>query len=328
MTEQTQSFSSSSPLDGLKNDTDLQLFDVHVHYHSKHFAKEFQEAFKTYNISNVMAITGPKVKKFLEDNQLIENVTFCYFLSALAFTRYKTKDLVEQVHEAKELGFKAIKIFFGPRLWQVSRRNEYYKIQDERLHDIYTAIEEEGFPVIIHVADPDIWYEKKYTNTQKYGTKNDRLTDFEELLKMFPNINWISAHFGCLPENLPKLSSTLDSYPNMFIDTGSTKWMIRELGKNIEETREFVKKYQERILWGSDIANRANFSMLYSRKNREKYWYSRFWSQRMFWETPYEADLAFTDSDNPTGTRIHGLNLPKEILQKIYFHNAQKVLNA
>ena len=195
------------------------------------------------------------------------------------------------------------------------------------MHDVYAAIEDEGFPTLIHVADPDIWYMNRYTNVQKYGTKEDRLHDFEDLMKEFPKVRWISAHFGCLPEDLQKLGSMLHTYPNLFVDTGSTKWMVRELGKHVEETRAFVTKYQDRILWGSDIANRSSLSMVHSKKNREQYWYSRFWSHRLFWETPYESDLAFNDSDNPAGTRIHGLNLPKEVLRKIYFLNAQKLLN-
>lgn len=327
MDKLNKTFSINNPLEGLQESQENQLFDVHVHFHSKHFAKEFLEAFRKYNITNIMAITGPKVKRFLEESKLADNVTFCYFLSQMGFYRYNTKDLVKQVQEGKELNFKAMKIFFGPRLWQLSRRKEYYKIQDERLHEVYAAIEDEDFPTLIHVADPDIWYEKRYTNVEKYGTKEARLKDFEELMTEFPKIRWISAHFGCLPEDLEKLGKMLDSYPNMFVDTGSTKWMVRELGKNVEKTRAFITRYQDRILWGSDIANRANFSMVYSRKNRIQYWYSRFWSHRLFWETPNEASLAFNDSDNPAGTKIHGLNLSKEILRKIYFSNAQKLLN-
>lgn len=325
MVDNNQVFSVSSPLQGLKIDTDIQLFDVHVHLHNKSFSEEFLTTLQKYNITHIQGITGPKVKKYFDRQQLSENVSFCYFLSIFDFLRYKTKKLVKQVHKAKELDFSSIKIFFGPRMWQFSRRKEYYKINDAKILPVYDAIAEHNFPVLIHVADPDLWYQRRYTNVNKYGTKEDRINDFIDLLEMYPTIKWISAHFGSLPENLPKLGTLFDTYPNLYVDTGSTKWMIRELGKNVTETKEFLARYQDRVLWGSDIANRVGIRS--SKSKREFYWYSRFWSHRLFWETPFEAPLAFKDSDNPEGTNIHGLDLPLNILNKIYFTNAQKLLS-
>ncbi|MHA1967009.1 MAG: hypothetical protein ACW964_04320 [Candidatus Hodarchaeales archaeon] len=39
----------------------------------------------------------------------------------------------------------------------------------------------------------------------------------------------------------------------MYADTTSTPWMIRELGKDVKESNEWFEKYQDRILFVSDL---------------------------------------------------------------------------
>ncbi|OLS25654.1 MAG: hypothetical protein HeimC3_14020 [Candidatus Heimdallarchaeota archaeon LC_3] len=313
-------FSLEDPFTGLDNKNNLKLYDFHVHIFTTWYFKEFIDACRSYNITDIVGITSPKVKTKLEKKNLQENITFCYFLSQLDFVRFKTNKLIKSVTQAKENNFKLLKIFFGPRLWKLSRRKSYYRINDKRLCPVYSKIQDEGLPVLIHVADPDIWYEKRYANVNKYGTKEDRISDFIDLMQEYPDITWISAHLGSLPENLPKLSEMLDNHKNLFVDTGSTKWMIRELGKKVDETSDWIKKYKDRIMWGSDINN-------LQLSDRKFFWYSRFWSHRLFWETSNRADLAFKDSDNPDGTKINGLNLPHDVLSKIYYENTQNLVN-
>ena len=80
------------------------------------------------------------------------------------------------------------------------------------------------------------------------------------------------------PENLPLLAALLDSYANLYVDTASTKWIIIELGRDPGEAREFMIKYQKRILFASDLS-------LGWDDTAEDYYATRYWAQRLFWET-------------------------------------------
>jgi hypothetical protein len=101
--------------------------------------------------------------------------------------------------------------------------------------------------------------------------------------------------------------------------------MIRELGKDIDKTKQWIKKYQERILFGSDIGNiETNPKFFLKKARREYFWASRYWSHRLFWETSYQAPLPFKDKDK--GETINGLALSKDILEKIYYENAINLL--
>ncbi|MHA2094668.1 MAG: amidohydrolase family protein, partial [Candidatus Hodarchaeales archaeon] len=179
----------------------------------------------------------------------------------------------------------------------------------------------------VHVADPDISYMNRYRNTQKYGLKEDRINDFSNLLGNFPKITIISAHLGCLPENLTRLSELLDTHPQLFVDTASTRWMIRELGRDVKKSRNWFEKYQDRVLFGSDLGNfEFKLKFFLSKHQRKYFWGSRYWSHRFFWETSHQAPLPFKDKDNPEGTKINGLNLSKSTLEKMYFKNASDIL--
>jgi predicted TIM-barrel fold metal-dependent hydrolase len=168
---------------------------------------------------------------------------------------------------------------------------------------------------------------KRYRNSQKYGLKEDRIHDFSNLLEKFPKITTISAHLGCLPENLNRLSELLDNHPQLFVDTASTRWMIRELGKDVKKSKEWFEKYQDRVLFGSDVGTaEMNIRFFLRKKRRKYYWGSRYWSQRLFWETSHQAPLPFKDKDNSEWTNINGLKLSESTLEKLYYGNALKVL--
>ncbi len=196
------------------------------------------------------------------------------------------------------------------------------------MDSVYSHIEEYDLTVLMHVADPDISYMNKYKNTQKYGLKNDRINDFSNILENFPKIKMISAHLGSLPENLTRLSELLDKYPQLYVDTASTRWIIRELGKNVKKSQEWFEKYQDRIIFGSDLGNfEFNLKFFLSKHRRKYFWGSRYWSQRLFWETSHQAPLPFKDKDNPEGTKINGLNLSNSTLEKMYYKNVMKLFS-
>ena len=54
------------------------------------------------------------------------------------------------------------------------------------------------------------------------------------------------------PEHLDHLAELLTRYPNLYLDTSATKWIVRELGKQQEAAREFFRRWADRICFGTD----------------------------------------------------------------------------
>ena len=123
------------------------------------------------------------------------------------------------------------------------------------------------------------------------------------------------------PEDLQQLDTWLDNYPNLYVDTGSAKWMVREFAYKKEEVLKFFTKHSDRILFGTDFVA--------GRKDREPipgYYINRFLSFQALWETnAKEIPFPIPDPENDNKTVINGLDLPIKILKKIYWENSSKL---
>ena len=314
------SYSFENPLDGLTF-WDQPVFDAHIHVWSGKFYSKFvhwvEHYYKTFYCLGMMQ---PEIKAEIPI-EFHDNIIFTYYLSTKAFATYDTKTLLEELDKAQVNNYDMIKIWIAPRLIDRVDGLSGFRINDERFDVVYQKIQDYGFPVIIHVADPDIWYKTKYFDSTRYGTKNDRLSDFMNIMDKFPKITFISAHLGCLPENLPKLEQMFTKYPNLYVDTGSTRWMCRELSKNVPESRDWFTKNINRILFGTDLSLRKEVG-------DPNYWASRYWGHKVLWETDYKRkNLPFDDDDTFNTTIINGLHLDQRILEKLYYKNAFQLFN-
>lgn len=313
-------FSYDSPLNGIKV-WNKPIFDTHIHIwkpdHYKLFVK-WANIYYGKKMSNFycLGMAEPKVKKEIPEI-FAQNIVFAYYMDVKAFVKFDIKKLLEEIDIARKHEYPMLKIWFAPRMIDYGKGENGYRINDQRFDKIFEKIEDYRFKVIIHVADPDLWFNNKYY-PDRHGTKKSRINDFCDIMDKFSKIQFISAHLGCWPENLTKLGDMLEKYPQLYYDTGSTRWLIRELGKNVTESNEWFTKYSKRILFGSDLS--------VTEKVNPEYFATRYWSHKIFWETSQIGTvLPFRDADNPFGTKINGLNLNKNVLEDIYFKNAKQI---
>jgi hypothetical protein len=92
--------------------------------------------------------------------------------------------------------------------------------------------------------------------------------------------------------------------------------MVRELCKDPERAREFFIRYSDRIHFGTDcVAFNPDWS----------YYEGRHRSLRLLFESDIRNEpLPFADADTADtgGTFINGLELPRDVLERIYWQNA------
>ncbi len=177
-----------------------------------------------------------------------------------------------------------------------------------------------GMMIMTHVGDPDTWYNGKYTDTAKFGTREEHYrlwTDAMESVKSHP---WLGAHMGGNPEDLARLQDILDRFPNLSLDISATRWMVREVSKRRDATRDFIIRNQDRLVFGSDQVSGDDRGF--------DFMASRFWCHRKLWETAYVDTTPILDPDLPVDQqpKLAGLALPDEVLQKLYHDNGVKLL--
>ena len=128
------------------------------------------------------------------------------------------------------------------------------------------------------------------------------------LVMRHPKTTFIGAHVGCYAENLAWVGALLDRCPNFFIDISAR---IGELGRQPYTARRFFIQYADRILFGSDMGpDPEAYRLLYR-----------------FLETDDEY-FNYSPAPLPTQGRwhVHGLYLPQNVLEKVYYLNAERIL--
>jgi predicted TIM-barrel fold metal-dependent hydrolase len=220
-----------------------------------------------------------------------------------------------------ELGVEIIKFWAAPR----GRERGLYVDAPWRIEAARRARAAGVRLFMVHVADPDAWFRTTYADAAKFGTKPDQYAGLERLLQMFDDVRWIAAHMGGDPEHPDHLEALLEKYPHLYIDTSATKWVVREVSRRRDAIRGLLCRHPDRFLFGSDLVTRHLLP-------REHY-VSRYWCQRTLWESGWEAPAPIADPDyvpfdgEPPAPVLRGLNLPMEVLEKVYYRNTQALLN-
>jgi predicted TIM-barrel fold metal-dependent hydrolase len=178
--------------------------------------------------------------------------------------------------------------------------------------------------VMVHVGDPDAWFRTVYADAAKFGAKPDQYVRFRQMLELFPDMKWIGAHMGGDVEHPDHLESLLETYPHLYLDTSATKWQVREAPPRRQAVRRLFERFPDRFLFGTDLVTRHALE-------REHY-VSRYWCQRTLWESEWRGPSPIADPDygkpdgGPEQPTLHGIGLTGEVLDKVYWKNAAKLL--
>jgi predicted TIM-barrel fold metal-dependent hydrolase len=219
-----------------------------------------------------------------------------------------------------ELGVKIIKFWSAPR----GRERGLFVDAPWRIEAARRARAVGLRVIMVHVADPDLWFQNAYADAAKFGTKAAQYVGLERMLELFPDMVWIGAHMGGDVEHPDHLEALLERYPHFYLDTSATKWQVREASARREAVRTLICRYPDRFLFGSDLVTRHHLP-------REHY-VSRYWCQRTLWESGWEGPSPIADPDykpvlgEPPMPMLRGLELPADVLAKLYFENARNLL--
>ncbi len=193
------------------------------------------------------------------------------------------------------------------------------KIDDPELDPIWEACARLKIPVFIHTADPQEFF-KPIDNTNErwlelalFGDRRypqDRYPSFETLMqerdnmiKKHPKTAFVVAHMSWYANDLGRLGKMMDEMPNMYTEVGA---VLYDIGRQPRVAHDFFVKYQDRILFGKD-----------SFQPEEYPYYWRVFETRDDYFDYYRDYHAFW--------KLYGIDLPDEVLKKVYYKNALKL---
>lgn len=221
------------------------------------------------------------------------------------------KENTALIRSVARQGARCIKFWYKP---EFNHRTGFY-FDDWRLDDIFRAMVDNNLSGLVHIADPDIWYQRVYNDPEKFEPKWATYRQLTNTLGRFPSLRVVAAHMGGNPERLDHLDRLLSTYSNCYLDTSATKWVVRELSPKRAEAREFFIKWSHRLLFGTDLVARKNEPL--------EHYASRYWVHQFLYEQPGEIASPIPDNDAPGPVCLRGLDLPGEVLERLYYRNAE-----
>jgi predicted TIM-barrel fold metal-dependent hydrolase len=300
---------------------DESIFDAHIHVVDTDALDMLVKIGECFGVKESILICHSLGAKNYASEKYPGRFIFAkYFSGAMRFTN-GLEPILKEIATLRDEGYHLAKMQSAPVMRaRASAPPELLRMDEDEMVSMFSALKDEEIPLLLHLSDPDTYYSTRYTDTSIYSTKERDLKELEGVLKRYGSMKLQLAHFGAQPEihRLDNLARWFDTYPNFVIDTSSARWVSRELSKDPKRAREFFIKYQDRIVFGTDCV---------TWRPEKDYYEGRYLALRLLLETAVEhKPLPFPDADTvgSGGTFINGLNLPKDVLRKIYWQNAKK----
>jgi predicted TIM-barrel fold metal-dependent hydrolase len=240
----------------------------------------------------------------------------------------------DELARAKEDGARGLKVLkiLGLFLREAGSR-ALVKVDDRRFDPMWEQAGLLRLPVAIHTSDPEAFFlpidrfNERYEELSAHPDWSFHGRDFpsnrelhearNRVIERHPRTQFVVLHVGNA-EDLGWVSEWLDKYRNVHVEIGAR---IGELGRQPRLARKFFDKYQDRIMFGTDAVPHGTET-----------------PQQIFGELLYEIYFRFLETEDeyfdyapapvpPQGRwRIYGLGLPEQILRKVYYENAERLL--
>ncbi|HEX9295610.1 MAG TPA: amidohydrolase family protein [Polyangiaceae bacterium] len=248
---------------------------------------------------------------------------------------------VAQLERAKTLGARGVKIAKNLGLGVEFPDGRRVPVDDPVLDPLFDAMARLQLPLAIHTGDPKAFFEPmgpsnermeelklhpvwSFADRTKFPSWEALYGEFERRVRRSSKTTIIGVHFGNAPEEPNRVGRMLDDYPNLYVDTAAR---VPELGRRPGEVRKAILAHPDRVLFGTDIQMGPGTLVLgagdprgHSQADVEQF----FRSSWEFFETSHKGFAHPTPIQGPW--KIDGIDLPADVLEKIYHLNAERLL--
>ena len=305
------------------------FIDVHNHQNSQMSKRELDslimqmDSINLYTMVNLSGGQGENLAKGITNMKGNYPNRFILFAN-LDFTNVDDPDFgrkaATQLEKDVKSGAQGLKIFKNLGLIVKDKQGKRIAVDDPRLDPVWQKCAELHIPVLIHSGEPKQFFEpqdkynerwlelKQYPSRarppQEYPSWEKVMSEQHNLFAKHPNTIFINAHLGWLGGDLAQLGKLMDKLPNMYTEIGA---VLAELGRQPRFAREWLIRYQDRVLFGKDSWNAKEYHTYFRVLETSDEYFDYYRKRHAFW-------------------KMYGLDLPDEVLRKIYYKNAIKII--
>ena len=317
--------------------TALQPIDSHTHiyqYNPAYIALLETLHMHTLDIMVVSDNADPERKVLSKESQDVFEVVHKSdhrVFACTTFDAYRFNDAgfsakaIAEIKRDLDHGAIAVKLWKNVGMEIKDTKGKYILPDNPGLAPIYRYIASQHKTLITHIADPDTawlppdshapdssyfinhseWYMYKIPGSP---SKEEILEARDHVLAANPDLKVVGAHLGSMEGDIPRIMTDLDRYPNFAVDLTARMPYLMKLPR--AQAIAFFTKYQDRLIYGTDDTFYPNTDVQQLIRSAEN---------------TYARDWRFLASDallSFRGFQTQGLDLPENILRKIYHQNA------
>lgn len=233
-------------------------------------------------------------------------------------------------------GAIAVKVWKDIGMTFRDKDSTFIMIDDTRFDPIFDFIESQNKTLVNHNGEPkNCWLplgemtvegDRSYFSEHPqyhmylhpdYPSYEELLAARDRMLKKHPNLRYVGCHLGSMEWNVDEQAKWLDEFPNYGLDMAAR--IVHFQVQDREKVRDFIIKYQDNLLYGTDIAISDRNADVKSLDKAQEI-LDNVWVKD--WEY-FTTDHMMTQDDKEN--KFQGLKLPESVLRKIYFENAMRM---
>jgi hypothetical protein len=334
--------SCSSPYYTADDFAKTKKIDAHIHIETSGDAPIQQAAadnFQLFTINYDDANEPPpmEVQQNFALGQIKKHPNGIAYATTFSIKNFNSKKWLDEsisyIANSVAQGAKAVKIYkvIGMSLRDSSGR--LLMIDDPVFDPLISYLEKHHIPVVGHLGEPrncwlpvdkmtvkgDVSY---FTSQPEYHmflhpempSYEQQINARDNMLAKHPDLKFVGAHLGSLEYDVDSLAARLDRFPNMAVDMAARIVHLQVQAKNNRnKVRDFLIKYRHRLLYATDIVINEKTDAAAAKTTMHDTW-AKDWK---FFTSQEEMTSPEFD-----GT-FKGLELPKEVVDDIYYKNAQ-----
>jgi predicted TIM-barrel fold metal-dependent hydrolase len=238
------------------------------------------------------------------------------------------------LEEAIAHGARAVKVWKNVGMSFRDGNGQLVMLDAPGFDPVWRKIEALGVPLIGHLGEPrNCWLPLDQMTTEndrgyfrdhpeyymylhpEMPSYEDQIAARNRFLDRAPaRLRFVGAHLASLEWSVDELGRFLDKYPQAVVDMAARMTNLQaQSGEHYDAVREFFIRYQDRILYATDLTQSAEVAPAEMAQEAATVW-------RADWKY-----LATGETQNVEALRrdVRGLSLPRTVIDKIYYANAQ-----
>jgi predicted TIM-barrel fold metal-dependent hydrolase len=240
-------------------------------------------------------------------------------------------------------GAIAVKVWKNIGMSAVDAQGQRVFLDDPRFDGVMQHLQDRGIPLIAHQGEPrNCWlpldqmttendrsYFKAHPNFYMYlhpdqPSYESLMAHRDAFVAHHPQLAFDGAHLASEEWNMDLLAAFLDRFPNANVDLAARLSNVQaQSTKDYAKVRAFFIKYQDRLMYGTDLTENAPAATKRPQGGRHAAEFGKeadtFWrSDWRYLATPLSQHVEAIKAD------AKGLALPRSVIDKIYWTNARR----